>query len=108
MKDMIRSLLVVTLGVCLCSAVGLAQSSGAAIFKSHCEVCHGPEGIPNPSMAHLLGVPAATSAQMKKLTRKEMITVVTNGKGKMPAWKGKLTDPQINAVVSYLRTLTKK
>ncbi len=108
MRYMIRSLLVVMLGACLCAPVGLAQSSGAAIFKANCQVCHGPSGIPNPTMARLLGVPAVTSSQMKKLTLQEMVSTVTNGKGKMPAWKGKLTDAQINAVVAYLRTLTKK
>ena len=108
MKDMIRSFLVLALGMCLAGSVGFAQSSGAEIFKTHCEVCHGANGIPNPTMAHLLGVPSVTSPQMKKLTQQEMVTTVTNGKGKMPAWKGKLTDAQINAVVAYLRTLTKK
>jgi mono/diheme cytochrome c family protein len=32
---------------------------------------------------------------------------VTNGKGKMPANQGKLTDAQIKAVVGYVRSLQK-
>ncbi len=108
MKDMIRSLLVVTLAVGLCGSVGLAQSSGAAIFKTNCAACHGPNGIPNPTMVKLIGVLGVNSPEMQKLTPQEMVTVVTNGKGKMPAWNGKLTDAQIKAVVTYLRTLIKK
>lgn len=106
MKGIIRSLFV--LGVCLAGSVSFAQSSGAAIFKTNCQVCHGVNGLPNPTMAKLLGVPSVSGPEMKKLTLQQMVTTVTNGKDKMPAWKGKLTDTQINAVVAYLRTLIKK
>jgi mono/diheme cytochrome c family protein len=34
-----------------------------------------------------------------------MIKSTTDGKAKMPAFKGKLTDSQISEVVSYIRTL---
>ncbi len=108
MKSMIRTLLVLAAGACLAGSLGFAQSSGAAIFSANCQVCHGPNGIPNPTMEKLLGVMSVTNPEMKKLTPQEMVTVVTNGKGKMPAWKGKLTDAQIRAVVAYLRTLIKK
>jgi cytochrome c6 len=36
-----------------------------------------------------------------------MITDTTNGKGKMPAFKGKLTDAQIKDSVLYFRSLAK-
>ncbi len=36
-----------------------------------------------------------------------MITDTTNGKGKMPAFKGKLTDAQIKDSVDYFRSLAK-
>ena len=36
-----------------------------------------------------------------------LIASTTNGKGKMPAYKGKLTDAQIKDVVLYMRTLGK-
>jgi mono/diheme cytochrome c family protein len=37
----------------------------------------------------------------------ELIAAVTNGKGKMPAYKGKLTGDQIKSAVAYIRTLQK-
>ena len=107
MKHMIRTLLVLAAGACLIGVMGFAQSSGAAIFKANCQGCHGVNGIPNPTMARLLGVPSVKDPAMRKLTPVEMITTVKNGKGKMPAWKSTLTDAQIKAVVAYLRTLTK-
>jgi mono/diheme cytochrome c family protein len=33
---------------------------------------------------------------------------VTNGKNKMPAYKGKLADDQIKELVAYIRDLAKK
>ena len=36
-----------------------------------------------------------------------MTTIITKGKGKMPAYGGKLSDGDISAVVKYIRTLKK-
>jgi cytochrome c6 len=37
----------------------------------------------------------------------DLTAVIKNGKNKMPAFTGKLTDPQIADVVAYIRTLQK-
>jgi mono/diheme cytochrome c family protein len=37
----------------------------------------------------------------------DLTGAITNGKGKMPAFKGKLTDAQIKDMVTYIRTLKK-
>jgi mono/diheme cytochrome c family protein len=41
------------------------------------------------------------------MTADEMIAATTNGQGKMPAYKGKLTDAQIKASVEFYRTFAK-
>jgi mono/diheme cytochrome c family protein len=46
-------------------------------------------------------------ASMVKATDAQFIASTTNGKGKMPAYKGKLTDAQITDLVAYIRTLQK-
>jgi cytochrome c6 len=38
----------------------------------------------------------------------QLTDIVTNGKNKMPAYKGKLTDDQIKGLVAYIRGLAKK
>lgn len=38
----------------------------------------------------------------------ELTGVLTNGKNKMPAYKGKLDDGQINQLVAFVRDLAKK
>jgi mono/diheme cytochrome c family protein len=37
----------------------------------------------------------------------QFIAATKDGKGKMPAYTGKLTDAQIKDVISYIRTLQK-
>jgi mono/diheme cytochrome c family protein len=48
------------------------------------------------------------SADVQKQTDKELFTVTSNGKGKMPAYKTKLSEAEINALVAHIRDLAKK
>jgi len=105
MTKTIRSLAVLVATVCMAGSMSFAQSTGAATYKAKCQACHGPSGTPSAGMAKMMGVKAISSPEMKKLTEAEMIEATTNGKGKMPAFKGKLTDAQIKDVVAYFRTL---
>ncbi len=93
--------------VLMAGAVGFAQSSGEAIYKAKCQSCHGAEGTPNPGIAKMMGVKPASDPAVKSQTEAQMIAVTTNGKGKMPAFKGKLTDAQIKDSVAYFRTFAK-
>jgi len=47
------------------------------------------------------------SAAVQGISDADLTAAITNGKGKMPAYKGKLTDAQISDLVSYIRTLKK-
>ena len=93
--------------VMMAGAVGFAQSSGEAIYKAKCQSCHGAEGTPNPGIAKMMGVKPVSDPSVKSLSEAQMITDTTNGKAKMPAFKGKLTDAQIKASVDYFRSLAK-
>jgi len=53
----------------------------------------------------MMKVKPVSDPDMKKLSAADMIKSTTDGKAKMPAFKGKLTDSQISEVVSYIRTL---
>ena len=87
--------------------VAVAQSAGADTYKAKCQSCHGAEGTPNPGIAKMMGVKPVSDPSVKSLSEATMITDTTNGKGKMPAFKGKLTDAQIKDSVSYFRSLAK-
>ena len=93
--------------VLMSGAVGFAQSAGEAVYKTKCQSCHGAQGVPNPGIAKAMGVKPASDPSVKSLSEAQMITDTTNGKGKMPAFKGKITDAQIKDSVDYFRSLAK-
>ena len=92
--------------VCLASAVSFAQSGGAT-YQAKCQSCHGAAGVPNPAMAKAMGVKPASDPSVKSQSEAQMIATTTNGKGKMPAYKGKLSDAEIKGAVEFFRTFAK-
>ncbi|MBD2714199.1 cytochrome c [Microvirga sp. STR05] len=72
-------------------------AAGKALFQQNCEVCHGPDGKRGLNGAHDL-----TKSNLNTAGR---VYMVTQGLGKMPAFKGQLTDAQIQQVVAYSLTL---
>jgi len=94
-------MLTVVLGLLIPTAL-FAQSGGAEIFQLKCVMCHGPDGTKESTA---MGTKSLTSPDVQKLSADELATAISNGKGKMPAYKGKLTDDQIKAVAEYVKTL---
>src|SRR5262245_52549923 len=80
---------------------------GAAIFKSKCAMCHGPDGSGQTAVGKSFKVRNLGSAEVQKQTDAELTSIITNGKGKMLAYKGKLTAEEIKALVAHIRTLKK-
>ena len=85
-----------------------AQDSGAALFKSKCASCHGADGKGDTTVGKALKLRDLGSDDVQKQTDAELTDITTNGKNKMPAYKGKLTDDQIKQLVAFMRTLKKK
>jgi cytochrome c6 len=84
-----------------------AAEDGAAVFKSKCAMCHGPDGAGQTAMGKNLKLKPLGSAEVQKLTDEELTKTISDGKGKMPAYKTKLSADQIKAVVAFIRTLKK-
>lgn len=89
------------------AAPGLAQSGGADIYKSKCAPCHGADGQAATPAGKALKAASFKDPAIAKKSDAELIAIVKNGKNKMPAWAGKLSDDQIKAAVTYIRTLQK-
>jgi mono/diheme cytochrome c family protein len=75
-----------------------ASAQGKQVFTQNCKSCHtlkdaGATGSVGPNLDEL---------QPPKAT---VVRQVNNGGGPMPAFKGKLTDAQINAVSTYVSTI---
>lgn len=106
MSKTIRLGSALVLAVLLSGAMGFAQS-GEATYRARCQSCHGAQGVPNPGIAKMMGVKPVTDPSVKAHSAAEMIALTTNGKAKMPAFKGKLSDAQIKDSVEYFRSLAK-
>jgi cytochrome c6 len=86
----------------------LAQGPGADSYKAKCQMCHGADGLgATPAGKAMKAVPFTDPAIVHK-SDAELIAATKSGKGKMPAYAGKLTDAEIKDVIAYVRTLQKK
>jgi len=54
-----------------------------------------------------MGALSFKTASLLKASDADLTAATTNGKGKMPAYKTQLTDAQISALITYIRTLQK-
>lgn len=81
---------------------------GQQVFETKCASCHAKDGSGTTAMGKKLNLRDLRSPEVQKQTDQELVNVTTKGKGKMPAYQGKLTEAQISELVSYIRLLAKK
>lgn len=86
----------------------LAQSPDADTYKAKCQMCHAADGSGNTPAGKAMKAVPFNSPEVVKMSDADLIAIIKNGKEKMPAFDGKLTDAQIKGVVAYIRTLQKK
>jgi mono/diheme cytochrome c family protein len=78
-----------------------AEQAGVQLFQQNCAVCHGPNGAGIPG----IGTPNFHDAALQRsLSDQQMTQIISNGKGRMPAWAGKLSNTQIADLVAYIRS----
>jgi len=97
------SMLVVAVVLAM-SLPAMAQDSPEALYKSKCQVCHGADGKGTPA-GQKMGAKSFTDPEVAKQSDADLIAATKKGKGKMPAYDGKLTDDQIKGLIKYIRTL---
>lgn len=109
-----RSMLWLVAGLASFAIVFLAVSpavwadDAAATYKAKCAMCHGPDGKGETPTGKAMKVTSLVGEEAQKKTDAQLIEVTTNGKNKMPAFKGKLTDDQIKDLIKFIRSLAKK
>ncbi len=80
-------------------------ASGAQIFSANCAACHaGGNNVVNGAKTLKKG--ALDKYEMNSL--EAIIYQVNNGKNAMPAFKGRLTDEQIEDVATYVLSQAEK
>ena len=102
MKTFLRAGFAVLAFSMMFSTLSLADS-GADTFKAKCAMCHGADGAGKAAM----GTTDLGGAPVQSKSDTDLTGLITNGKGKMPKYDGKLTKDQITDMVKYIRTLKK-
>ena len=82
------------------------SSNAGAIFASECATCHGKDGKGKTFKAKFNHARNLTDAKWQaEVTDERLYNSIHNGKGKMPSFGKKLSDSQINALVTFVRGL---
>jgi cytochrome c6 len=84
---------------------GEAGADGATVelYNKKCAMCHGKDGVAKP-MAK--GSGNFNDPEWQKVNPVEgVVKVMSEGKGKMPGYDGKLTPDEIRAVAEYVKTM---
>jgi cytochrome c6 len=106
MKKQLGLALVATMATFTLSAV--AQNSGAATYNAKCQMCHAADGSGSTPAGKAMKAPSFLAPAVVKEPTANLIAITESGKGRMPAYTGKLTDAQIKDVVAYIHALQKK
>ena len=110
MKTRIAWALVFTLtllGVSLLATTASADNTAEATYKAKCQMCHGPDGKGETPTGKAMKVKDFGSEDVQKMSDADLAATITNGKGKMPAYKT-LTPEQVKDLVAYVRAVGKK
>ena len=82
-------------------------SPGEERFKSTCVLCHGEDGSGNTTLGKQLQAPDLRSAAVQKLSDSELLHIISNGKGNMPAFQNQFSEKEISELVAHIRKLGK-
>ena len=72
---------------------------GERTYLMYCTACHGYDGQGNNG----LGADFVNDKSRLAKPDAELINDIRNGEGRMPAWRGILTDQEIRDVLAYIR-----
>jgi mono/diheme cytochrome c family protein len=93
-------------------AISSHAQNGKALWTANCTPCHGASGKGDTKMGQTLGAMDLTSASKQaSFSDAQAATAIKNGvkqngKTTMKAFS-KLSDPEVKALVAYVRTLKK-
>lgn len=74
-----------------------SKPNGKMVFVKNCRLCHGADGQ--------LGLNGAANLAESKLTKSEIVEVVTHGRKNMQPFESLLSKSEIDSVSNYLLTL---
>lgn len=107
MQSRVRILLALAVLVAGRSAVVRAAESGEALYKAHCQSCHGVSGMADTGPGRVTRTRPISDPDVHHLSEHQMFVYTLDGKDKMRPFRGKLTEEEIRASVVYFRTFLK-
>jgi cytochrome c6 len=99
---------VMTLAAATPTATASGAQDAAALYKSKCASCHAADGSGNTAKGKELKLRDLRSAEVQKLTDKQLYDITAKGKGKMPGYEKSLGAEKVNQLVAHMRALAKK
>jgi cytochrome c6 len=79
-------------------------AAAEATFKAKCAGCHGTDAKGKEALKTL----DLASNAVQNMSDAELTSIITDGKGKMPAYGKSLKPDQVKDWVAYIRSLVKK
>lgn len=88
-------------------AIDTAAATGQETYQKRCQGCHGADGTGNPQMAKMLKVtmPQVNGAGLENKSDADLLHIIANGEGRMPAFAKQLSDEEQQQVLEYMKTL---
>jgi len=80
----------------------------AKIYKTNCELCHGPDGSGNTGTGKAMHARDLRSDETQKQSDAALTEVISKGRGKMPAFGKKIKPEDITKLLAYIRILAAK
>lgn len=86
---------------------------GVRLYQEHCALCHGPEAQGHPDWRNpqvTAAPPLNGTGNEWKRRKQDMIAAIQNGAKRngdpvMPAWKGRLSDQDIEDIIAWYQAL---
>lgn len=104
---LVISLLMIVPFFLVLMATSSDAGSAKAIYKSKCQMCHGPDGKAATKAGKMMKVPDLTQVSNWKhgTSQAEVEKIIHDGAGKMPKYSGKLNAEQITAVAHLMKEI---
>ena len=111
MKPFLSTGLLLIVGALLvrgANETSLMPANAAASYNKQCATCHGRDGSSRTRRGRQIHARNLTEAEWQdRVSDERIFNSIMNGKGKMPGYSKKLSEQQIDALVTYVRNLKK-
>ncbi len=88
---------------CVMPAQTPATLEDNPVYKKDCAKCHG-----KTAEGRHFGGPSLVSDKTSAMSADDLKNMITNGKGRMPKFAGKLSPEEIDALVQQIQAMKKK